>query len=217
MNKGYITAVTKYMIELFYQGDKFQRAEYYTKDMLCIAPEKQGRENERILHFYGRPYFNRSDTVLVTGSYYLCYKTQYGKEMKVRCQYSTLFQYINGVIKMTMLHISEELGKVFQLTDVIERTYFLQEAEVLYLESGHNRVFWHTAKEVVEVAGSLINTECRLPNSFVRIHRSFIVNSMHVEKIERCHVELSNGDQLQIPVKKYTDVKKKLIVIKGNT
>lgn len=68
----------------------------------------------------------------------------------------------------------------------------------------------------MEVSGTLLNTESRLPDTFVRIHKSFIVNSLHVERINRCYAELSNGERLQIPVKKYTDVRRKLIVRREN-
>lgn len=128
------------------------------------------------------------------------------------CRYSALLQYRSGTLKLTMLHISEEQGKVFRLTDVVEHTYFLGEGQILYLESGHNRVFWHTQRETVEVPGTLLHTEGRLPDTFVRIHKCFIVNSLHVERISRCYAELSNGERLQIPVKRYTDVRRKLIV-----
>ena len=128
------------------------------------------------------------------------------------CRYSAILQYVAGTPRLTMLHISEEPGRVFCLTDVMEHTYFLGEEEILYLESGHNRVFWHTGKETVEVTGTLLDTESRLPDSFVRIHKSFIVNSLHVAGINRCYAELSNGERLQIPVKRYTDVRRRLIV-----
>ena len=135
--------------------------------------------------------------------------------MSLYC-YSALLQYRSGTPRLTMLHISEEPGRVFSLTDVVEHTYFLGEEEILYLESGHNRVFWHTGKETVEVTGTLLHTESRLPDSFVRIHKSFIVNSLHVARINRCYAELSNGERLQIPVKRYTDVRRKLIVKREN-
>lgn len=217
MNERYVCAVARYMISLFYTEDKFRRAKYYTKDMTCIAPKTHGADNCRISHRGCRVCMNGSDAASVVGSYFLAVAADGGGRGVSLCRYSALLQYVSGDLRMTMLHISEETGKTFRLTDVVEHTYFLDERDVLYLESGHNRVFWHTGKETVEVAGTLLHTESRLPDTFVRIHKSFIVNSLHVEKVSRCYVELSNGECLQIPVKKYTDVRKRLIVNRGST
>lgn len=212
MDEGYVTDVTRHMISLFYKGNSFKKAEYYTKDMICIAPKHQSRKVCCVVHCASQLCFNQPDTAFAAGSYHLVYAAESGRKTTMRCHYSALLQNIDGAVKLTMLHISEESGVLFRLTDVVERTHFLPEAEILYLESGHNRVFWHTWKEAVEVAGTLLRAEDELPNTFVRIHKSFIVNSLYVEKIDRCFAELINGERLQIPVKKYTDVRKKLIV-----
>ncbi len=211
MNGRYVEAVTKYMIKQFYMEGGFKKTKYYTKDMICIAPRNQENKTCRILHCDCRLCFNRQDAASVAGSYQLIRATDDGKKTRTLCRYSGLLQCQGGKIRLTMLHISEEPGTVFHLTDVVERTFFLSEEEVLYLESGHNRVFWHTQKETVEVTGTLLSTEGGLPSAFVRIHKSFIVNSLHVKKINRCYVELTNGECLQIPVKKYTDVRRELI------
>lgn len=216
MNERYVCAVVRYMIGLFYMGDRFREAKYYTENMVCIAPQLQGRKVCRIVHCGCRLCLNGQSAASVVGSYQLVCSAD-DRKTRTLCCYSALLQFVEGTPRLTMLHISEEQGMVFHLTDVVEHTYFLGEEEILYLESGHNRVFWHTRKETVEVTGTLLHTESRLPDTFVRIHKSFIVNSLHVEKINRCYAELSNGERLQIPVKRYTDVRKKLIVKRGNT
>lgn len=216
MNERYVCAVARYMIGLFYMGDRFRKAKYYTENMVCIVPDHQGKDNCRILHRGCRTCMNGVDAASVVGSYQLVSSTDNGGSTMSLCRYSALLQYVSGTLRLTMLHISEEPGKIFHLTDVVEQTYFLGEKEILYLESGHNRVFWHTGKKTVEVTGTLLHTESRLPDTFVRIHKSFIVNSLHVEKINRCYAELSNGERLQIPVKRYTEVRRKLIIKREN-
>lgn len=212
MDERYMCAVVKYMIGLFYTGDRFRKAKYYTEDMVCIAPRLKGKGVCRILHRGCRICLNGPDAASVVGSYQLVCSADTGGRAASLYRYSALLQYVSGTPRLTVLHISEEPGEVFRLTDVVEQTYFLGEEEILYLESGHNRVFWHTGKETVEVTGTLLHTESRLPDTFVRIHKSFIVNSLHVERINRCYAELSNGERLQIPVKRYTDVRRKLII-----
>jgi len=200
------------MIKLFYEGEKFRRAKYYKEGMVCIAPQVAGRTVGEIEHMDFNICFNKTDAAYITGGYRRRYRMDGGRMADTTCRYSALLQYLEKTIKLTALHITEEQGMVFCLTDVMERTYFLPQADVLYLESGHNRVFWHTGNGVVEVTGTLLGTEGGLPAPFLRIHRSYIVNSMHVEKIDRCYVELTNGECLQIPVKKYTGVRDKLLL-----
>lgn len=213
VDEGYVTDVTRYMICLFYEGSRFKKAVYYTKNMVCIAPKHRDRKKVcNILPCASQLCHNQPDMAFSVGSYHLVCMDENGRKTMMLCHYSAVLQELNGAVKLTMLHISEEPGMLFRLTDVVERTHFLTEAEILYLESGHNRVFWHTWKDAVEVAGTLLHAEDGLPDSFVRIHKSFIVNSLHVDKIERCYAELTNGERLQIPVKKYTDIRKELIV-----
>ncbi len=211
MKEENVTAVIRYMIRLFYEGDKFQKSKYYTNNMICLAPEMTGRTIEKITYRNNWICYNKTDAAFITGRYHLDYRTGNGRKAKVFCYYSALLQYLEETVKLTVLHISERPGMVFCLTDIKERNYFVPEADIFYLEAGHNRVYWHTGKGIIEVTGALLHTENSLPENFVRIHKSFIVNSLHVTKIARCFVELSNGENLQIPVKKYKDVKKTLL------
>lgn len=217
MNERYACAVVRYMIDLFYTGDRFRKAKYYTDNMVCIAPKLREKRDCRILHRGSRVCLNGQDVASVVGSYQMISTADNDRRNGALCRYSSVLENVAGTPRLTLLHISEEPGMVFRLTDVVEHTHFLGEEEILYLESGHNRVFWHTGKGTVEVTGTLLQTESRLPDSFVRIHKSFIVNSLHVETINRCYAELSNGERLQIPVKRYTDVRRKLIVRREST
>ncbi len=216
VNERYACAVVRYMIDLFYTGDRFRKAKYYTENMVCIAP-RRGEGGCRILHRGCRVCLNRQNVTSVVGSYQMICAAGDEKRKGAICRYSSVLENVAGTPRLTLLHISEEPGMVFRLTDVVEQTYFLGEEDILYLESGHNRVYWHTGRGTVEVAGTLTNTESGLPDTFVRIHKSFIVNSRHVETINRCYAELSNGERLQIPVKRYTDVRRKLIVRREST
>ena len=217
MNERYACAVVRYMIDLFYTGDRFRKAKYYTENMVCIAPKLREESGCRILHRGCRVCLNRQNVTSVVGSYQMIGSADEDKRKGSICRYSSVLENVAGTPRLILLHISEEPGMVFRLTDVVEQTYFLGEEDILYLESGHNRVFWHTGKGTVEVTGTLMNIESRLPDNFVRIHKSFIVNSLHVETINRCYAELSNGERQQIPVKRYTDVRRKLIVRREST
>lgn len=56
--------------------------------------------------------------------------------------------------------------------------------------------------------------EICLPQNFVKVHRSYLVNAYCVEKIERYQIRLINGDMLPVPEKKYKEVKEKIRELK---
>ncbi len=211
MGEDSIVAAVRHILELFYRGEKFLKSKYYTENMVLIAPNISGRSDIELIHRDYKICLNREEAVCVTGSYGLFYTAADSRKIDAFCRYSALLKNAGGVFRIAALHITEQPGKIFCLTDVLETTYYLPESDVLYLESGHNRTLWHTGQEVIQVAGYLLDAEGRLPESFVRIHKSFIVNSLHVEKIGRCYVELSNGESLQIPVKRYISVRESLL------
>jgi len=92
-----------------------------------------------------------------------------------------------------------------------EEIYFLEETEVLYIESSHNNVIWHCRGYQVESRDSLKRLEQCLPEDFVRIHRGFIVNTGLIHSIRGNEVHMRNGDTLVIPMRNYVRVRKTLL------
>ena len=210
LDKGDIAKIARTMIRLFYEGNQTQKSRYYAGDMVCVSPDITGRYESRISSPSCWVCMDRQDAVFLMGDCLVTYRTGNGCAKGAVCQYSMLLRKRDTGICLTALHISERTGKEFCLTDVMEHTYYLREADILYLESGHNRTYWHIGHKIIEVTGCLVHVEKELPDSFVRIHKSFIVNVIHVARIVRCSLELSNGDILQIPVKKYTEVRSRI-------
>lgn len=210
LDKGDIAKIARALIRLFYEGDQIQKSKYYAGDMVCVSPDITGRYESRISSPSCRVCMDRQDAVFLMGDCLVTYRTGNGGKKGAVCQYSMLLQKREKRVCLTALHISERTGREFCLTDVMEHTYYMREADILYLESGHNRTYWHIGHKVIEVTGCLAHVEKELPDRFVRIHKSFIVNVIHVERIVRCSLELSNGEILQIPVKKYTEVRNRI-------
>lgn len=96
------------------------------------------------------------------------------------------------------------------LKDTRERVFNLHEQEILYLEAGHNHVFWHCENFTIETTGSMKKAEQCLSDVFFKIQRSYIINKEHISKMARCYVEMDNGEKLSVPVKKYCKVKQSL-------
>lgn len=62
---------------------------------------------------------------------------------------------------------------------------------LLYCESKGNYVSFHLRDEVLVSRMTLSETEKLLPNTFLKTHRSFVINITHVHKIERHQATLS--------------------------
>ena len=69
----------------------------------------------------------------------------------------------------------------------------------------------HTVDGALTVNKTLSELEKQYPGFFVRIHSGYLLNPAHVTNIRRFAATLSDGTQLPIPEKKYTQVKKLLL------
>ena len=79
-------------------------------------------------------------------------------------------------------------------------------AEILYLESfGHTTVL-HTAQGDLESRKGIQSWEDCLPDSFFRLHRSYLISLDHVAAITKTAVELDSGIRLPIPRGKWEAV-----------
>lgn len=66
--------------------------------------------------------------------------------------------------------------------------------ELLFIEAMRNYVIYHTENGRHIVYSSLKNVEISLPNNFVKIQKSFIVNKQKINKIERGIVHIQQHE-----------------------
>ncbi|MCH7399470.1 LytTR family DNA-binding domain-containing protein [Belliella sp. DSM 107340] len=64
--------------------------------------------------------------------------------------------------------------------------------ELLFCEANGNYVNFHLAKEKILSRMTLAETEKLLPSHFVKTHRSFVINTQKIQKIEKHQVTLEN-------------------------
>ena len=64
-----------------------------------------------------------------------------------------------------------------------ERRYF-HYTQILYLEAREKKLILHSGQEELSFYGSLREMEKVLPEYFVRCHRSYIVNFMHISRLD---------------------------------
>lgn len=92
----------------------------------------------------------------------------------------------------------EDEEEVFVL-DTKEETLRIPYNQIYYLEALDKKIYVRMKREEKGFYGTLDNLEEKLPESFVRCHRSFIVNWKHVEKMVRSQNLLILMDGMQVP------------------
>lgn len=86
-------------------------------------------------------------------------------------------------------------------------TFFIQPEDILYIEAVNINCIVHCNSRNPLVCLPMARLIEQLPDYFVRIHRSYIVNPHHISEIHRCYVIIENGDRLPIPEKKYKEIR----------
>lgn len=84
---------------------------------------------------------------------------------------------------------------------------------ILYIETikRATKLLVHTEGGTIMANGVLPDFEQNYPGVLLRIHASYLINPVHVRKICRFFVTLSDGTKLPVPEKKYTQVKRLLL------
>ncbi len=83
----------------------------------------------------------------------------------------------------------------------------LDQGEILYIESRAKKVEIHTvgALESIEIYATMEELEGQLGESFYRCHRAYLVNMAYITEYGKDNVTLTNGDQVYVAKKKYSE------------
>ncbi len=227
MKKVDVTDVAKKIMELYYLGDELYQSPFYSEKTLLIdecspvtgpgsdtekGAKSTDRTNCHIIHKKYKTIRHTTETIVVAGLYNLLDNSEQSCSKEKICAVSLVLERVGKGVKIALLHISAKpKGRTYVLRDAQEQSFFMDEADIIYLEAGHNRTRWHCRDKVIETSKNLLYTEKSLSDSFVRIHRGFVVNRQHVNKIGRYFVEMDAGMSLPIPAKKYMTVRELLL------
>lgn len=74
---------------------------------------------------------------------------------------------------------------------------------VLYLEVLDRQIYLHTTEETIPFYGKLEELELKLPGSFLRCHRSYIVHLYCVRKYDKKEITLCNGERIPLSRRRY--------------
>lgn len=77
--------------------------------------------------------------------------------------------------------------------------------DIYYIESGNKKVIFHTVNGTLEVYGKMEELENGLGNTFYRCHRCYLVNMEKISSYSADNIQVTNGDNLLLARKKYSD------------
>ena len=83
----------------------------------------------------------------------------------------------------------------------------LDQGEILYIESRAKKVEIHTvgALESIEIYATMEELGGQLGESFYRCHCAYLVNMAYITEYGKDSVTLTNGDQVYVAKKKYSE------------
>jgi len=67
----------------------------------------------------------------------------------------------------------------------VNKDYMIRTKDILFIERNKSKATVYTKDSTYETCSSLNTLEHELPNSFVRVHRSYIVNKDQISKINK--------------------------------
>jgi len=103
---------------------------------------------------------------------------------------------VTTVLKRLMTDLSEcELGLL-----KVNKDYMVRTKDILFIERNKSKATIYTKDSTYETCSSLNTLEHELPNSFVRVHRSYIVNKEQISKISKEDKSIYFGEKLSCPL-----------------
>jgi len=103
---------------------------------------------------------------------------------------------ITTVLKRLMTELSDsELGLL-----KINKDYIVRTKDILFIERNKSKATIYTKDSTYETCSSLNMLEQELPDSFVRVHRSYIVNKDQIAKISKEDKSIYFTDNMSCPL-----------------
>ncbi len=92
-----------------------------------------------------------------------------------------------------------------------EKNYhYLFPSDILYLKVAVQYSIVHTKTDSFKTWGLLADFEKKVPETFRRIHKSYLVNTMYIDSVRRYRASLTDGQELPIGKERYMELKKHL-------
>ncbi len=89
--------------------------------------------------------------------------------------------------------------------------FVLHPRKIVYIESDGHKVHIHQNGGIIEAYASLTDIERRLPPSFVRCHKSFLVNMNYIVELQKTDVRLATGEVIPLSQRRRPIVRDALV------
>lgn len=125
-------------------------------------------------------------------------------------------RFVNTVGYMANQYLEENykkkfFGKQITVTDINGAIRFIYLSEIMYVQAQRNNLSIVLAGKQIQVKMSISEFIKLADHKFIKVHRSYAINSDFMSKLERYEVTMKNGERIPIPVKKYNEVRSEMI------
>ena len=98
------------------------------------------------------------------------------------------------------------------LFECVEGKVTIRPTDIIYIEAYDHKNTIHTVNQQYHIYESIDSLEARLRDvGFIRVHRSYIVNIDHVQKINNYMVTLDGNVELPVSKARYKDIKRLIL------
>ena len=109
------------------------------------------------------------------------------------------------------------LGKQITITDANGAIRFIYLSEIIYVNAQRNDLLIVTSGEKIHAKMNISEFMELADKSFIKVHRSYAINTDFMSKLERYTVTMKNGEQIPVPVKKYNEIRDEMVKMNNST
>lgn len=107
--------------------------------------------------------------------------------------------------------ICSDIRMILKLEDIRRKWYFINTEAVLIIEARGSHSLLKRGTDQFEVLKTITELEEQLNQSFLRVHRSYLINPRYVKQLSRFEILMENGDYVPVAEKRYTRIKEYLL------
>lgn len=91
-----------------------------------------------------------------------------------------------------------------------ENSHYVNPDDILYIEAEGKRSIVHCLESCFPITSLISEVSKQMPGTFLRVHRSYLVNTAHISGMRKFMLELSDGTEIPIPERRYTEVRREI-------
>lgn len=96
------------------------------------------------------------------------------------------------------------------MLDSIDNSRYVNPDDILYIEAEGKRSIVHCLESQFPISSLISEVAKQMPGTFLRVHRSYLVNTAHISGMRKFTLELSDGTEIPIPERRYGEVRREI-------